>query len=783
MYKSGEEYNIRYYSKDGKEQTCTITPEEDMNRPQVIRKLKEEHKDFLKLIECKLVEGDSNMEYKTYKDLVEDGRAADVCDNIYDIWVYVDYDPDSEDYFDLCLEQICSELEIKDADVDYTTVTCNVTDWVRNHLNKLEEIFAIDAPDEDAKVEEFVCEMFEGLVSGNGTDKAYEQLYYALIDAPIPYTKQPEVKPENIHDHSIKKEEVKIEDPMEDLTESLVEEIVEEAKEKKLIKKYQIALSSYDGISPQKYEIFDDKEEAEEIADSYNKSNSLGQYGNPNAEWVVIEKEVYTEEEIALSESYFNLYNAMNDLYSIDKYSPKELINFLNGLKEQERISDKDYNLLTDYANEHQALIDKCGYESKVLDEAIEEEIVETISKERKAEIIAELFDWIDYHGLDAYEFLNVTDEDLEKSAKSELDEEKMNDIISKGIACVSEHVDGNEELKIAFKDVIGLNDNEIKELEIDIEPQEIIEEAKEAIIDLTLKIKPWYHEAYPTDDIYTELRDEVTFQDVQDTLDKGEDVYETFGVGDSIVRERVFEKLAELRNVEYDVIYNQWLHTGDEPDEEEMEALKQVFNTLMNSKKEEAKLVEDETTPEELEQFANDVDEAIEEVGPVDESEELAVNVVNDSVDVLEVDERMAINGYEDFLNAAKELLAPALYEVLEKEIKEIIADEEDHITKLENIKAVFHLEDLELPIIVPEELIQNETEESVKAEEEIIEESKSKVTLNDVLDELECDIDSPMAQEEGPMIQEFIDSHPELTAIQIAEAYRNYEETGIFE
>lgn len=66
---------------------------------------------------------------------------------------------------------------------------------------------------------------------------------------------------------------------------------------------------------------------------------------------------------------------------------------------------------------------------------------------------------------------------------------------------------------------------------------------------------------------------------------------------------------------------------------------------------------------------------------------------------------------------------------------------------------------------------------------EKDFIEESKFKVTLNDVLDELECDIDSPMAQEEGPMIQEFIDNHPEATAVQIAEAYRNYEETGTFE
>lgn len=691
MYKSGEEYNIKYYNKEGKEQTCTITPEEDMNRPQMIKKLKEENKDFLKLIECKLMEGDSEMEYKTYKDLIEDGRAADVCDDVYDIWVYVDYDPDSEDYFDLCLEQICSELEIKDADMDYTTVTCNVTDWVKKHLNKLEEIFAIDAPDEDAKVEEFVCEMFEGLVSGNGTDKAYEQLYYALIDAPIPYTKQPEVKPENIQDHSIKKEE----------------------------KFMQFA--------------------TEEEKDEYIKDHNL-------------------EKDIDYKDKGINAIELLNESNEVED--------------PMEELTETLVEEIVEEANEEK-------------EEVVGEEIVETISKERKAEIIAELYDWIDYHALEACDFLNLDEEELEKSAKLELDEERMDTIISEGIACVIDHVDGKEEERIAFQDVIGLNDKECEILNIELN-EEIIEEAKKDVTDLSLNIKPWYHETYPTDDIYTELRDEVTFQDVQNALDKGEDVYEVFGVGDSIVRERVFEKLSELRNVEYDVVYNEWLH-GDKVDEDEMEALKQAYNTLMNSKKEESKLVEDETSEEDLQEFAEEVEEAIEEVGPTDESEELAVNVINDSVDVLEVDERMAINGYEDFLNAAKELLAPALYEVLEKEVKEIITDEEDHITILENIKATFHLDSIEIPGLPQEEIIEEPTEEVVEEpvedEEEIVEESKSLVTLNDVLDELEADIDSPMAQEEGPMIEEFIKDHPELTAVQVAKAYRNYEETGSFE
>ena len=831
MYKAGEEYNIRYYNNKGEEQTCSLVPETDMNRPQVIKKLKEENKDFLKLIECKLLEGDNEMEYKTYKDLVEDGRAADVCDNVYDMCVYIDYMTDSDDYYDQCLEQICSELQILDADIDHSIVTCNITDWVKNHLKELDEVFEIDAPDEDSKVEEFVNEMFDPLVSGGATEKAYEQLYYALIEAPVPYTKQPEVKPENVVDHTVKTDEIveeakieeakkdigelvptlkerayellqseemgfpedeakdytvielkpfdnaikvevraeltydgmmelidclnpivksydkesyfdmedsgiavaiiegyplpvveeaKVEDPMEEVVETLVEEIVTESKSWKDqildnfkdmyevghpvdvddVDRYVETLIKEEGIGSE-----DIKEEM--IAYCHECLNNFQDLGNL--------------EEEKVEEAYFNLYKAYDELYGIAKKTPAELKEFLNSLNELQRISEKDFNLLMKYADRHQEIIDECGYESKVLDEAVEEKVETGISKERKAEIIAELFDWIDYHELDAYEFLNITEEDLDKSAHLELDEEKMNDIIDDGIACVIEHVNGDEEEKIAFKNVIGLNDEECKLL--GLEWEEVLEEA--ATVDLSLNLKEWYKEAYPDDDIYEEIIDTVTFQDVQDALDKGDNVYDVMGAHDSIVRERVFEKLSQLRNVDYDVIYNAWLNGGDRFSDEEMEAFKKAFANIVN-KKVETKLEEDETTPAELEQFADEVEEAVEEIGPTDESEELAVNVVNDSVDVLEVDERMAINGYEDFLNAAKELLAPALYEVLEKEVREIIADEEDHITILENIKATFHLDGIEIPGLPQEEIIEEPTEEVIEEPEIEVEDTE---------------------------------------------------------
>lgn len=75
-----------------------------------------------------------------------------------------------------------------------------------------------------------------------------------------------------------------------------------------------------------------------------------------------------------------------------------------------------------------------------------------------------------------------------------------------------------------------------------------------------TTRIKDWYCEQYPTDELGFEIDSEITFYDLFRVLDAYGDVYEAMGVGDSIIRERAFEKLAEIMGVEYDYIYEQWL-------------------------------------------------------------------------------------------------------------------------------------------------------------------------------------------------------------------------------
>jgi hypothetical protein len=73
-------------------------------------------------------------------------------------------------------------------------------------------------------------------------------------------------------------------------------------------------------------------------------------------------------------------------------------------------------------------------------------------------------------------------------------------------------------------------------------------------------KVKNWYMETYPTDDLGEEINRKLTFNSLWSEMNAGEDFYDIVGVHDSIVRERIFAKLAEVLKVNYDVVYNKWL-------------------------------------------------------------------------------------------------------------------------------------------------------------------------------------------------------------------------------
>lgn len=70
--------------------------------------------------------------------------------------------------------------------------------------------------------------------------------------------------------------------------------------------------------------------------------------------------------------------------------------------------------------------------------------------------------------------------------------------------------------------------------------------------------IRVWYAENYPTDDLGKDLAD-VSFKDFFCAVATNK-VYETMGVADSLVRERLFEHLSNLIKKPYSFIYDMWL-------------------------------------------------------------------------------------------------------------------------------------------------------------------------------------------------------------------------------
>ena len=73
--------------------------------------------------------------------------------------------------------------------------------------------------------------------------------------------------------------------------------------------------------------------------------------------------------------------------------------------------------------------------------------------------------------------------------------------------------------------------------------------------------IKNWYTHYYETDELGQEINSMATFNDLHKALLEGKDVYEVIGVGDSLVSDRLFDELAILLGVSYEVVYNMWLN------------------------------------------------------------------------------------------------------------------------------------------------------------------------------------------------------------------------------
>ena len=74
------------------------------------------------------------------------------------------------------------------------------------------------------------------------------------------------------------------------------------------------------------------------------------------------------------------------------------------------------------------------------------------------------------------------------------------------------------------------------------------------------MSIREFYVKNYPTDDMGKGINPTATFAGLLNQLIVGGDVYKYLYVYDSIIRERLFEGLAEELNVKYDYVYNLWI-------------------------------------------------------------------------------------------------------------------------------------------------------------------------------------------------------------------------------
>jgi hypothetical protein len=88
--------------------------------------------------------------------------------------------------------------------------------------------------------------------------------------------------------------------------------------------------------------------------------------------------------------------------------------------------------------------------------------------------------------------------------------------------------------------------------------------DTKNITIAKRIKVKKWYLKTYPKDDLGKEIREDITFWSLWAYMSQGYDVYNILGVGDSMIRERVFEELSKILGVDYDVIYQKWLNSDE---------------------------------------------------------------------------------------------------------------------------------------------------------------------------------------------------------------------------
>lgn len=175
-----------------------------------------------------------------------------------------------------------------------------------------------------------------------------------------------------------------------------------------------------------------------------------------------------------------------------------------------------------------------------------------------------------------------------------------------------------------------------------------------------------------------------------------------------------------------------------------------------------EVEMIDSDSKGEDTTKLQQEMEEVVTELDSITEEETLGLETTAGTIDVLIKDEEAAIDGYNSFLNQIKDTIPETVYNTIEEQLKEVIQDEEDHINILNTIKE--NLNTTEAPI--------EESKETVLTEN---------VTVEDIFNELDIDIDSPAAEYEWNTVQEYLDSNPDITLEQAVKDIEEYFETGM--
>lgn len=78
--------------------------------------------------------------------------------------------------------------------------------------------------------------------------------------------------------------------------------------------------------------------------------------------------------------------------------------------------------------------------------------------------------------------------------------------------------------------------------------------------------VRDWYIKNHPYDLEGLHIDETVTFNELITALNADQDFYKVIGIEDSMIRENVFKKIADILDVDYQVVYDKWISCADKP-------------------------------------------------------------------------------------------------------------------------------------------------------------------------------------------------------------------------